>query len=181
MQLTLSVGAKLCTCEWSSYALLRDNVQHFVERGQISDRFSALHAIEQAVLDGRQSVDAARLRGEVLGAVSALGGISIGEAAISLRTRAILTSSARVPAVRGTVRARQAGWALPVASENESSLLEAARPFIAAVLSVTDAVADGDDVTVERSGASPRFALEPTGSGASASDEPPAAGSSSTT
>lgn len=173
MQLTLSVGANARTCEWSSYALLRDNVQHFIEHGQITEGFAALHAIEHAVLDGRRSIEARRLRGEVLGALSALDGIALTDAAISLRTRAILTSSPRLPAVRGTVRAQLAGWPLPTTPMSESSVLRAAEPFIAAVLSVTEAAVDGDDVIVERHGGAPRFAPDIPGQSASASKEPP--------
>lgn len=54
------------TCDWRSYALLRDNVLHYVESGVRSGRFRALHALARAVDSGACTVDAVRLRHETL-------------------------------------------------------------------------------------------------------------------
>jgi hypothetical protein len=43
MQLVFSGSAGSCACDWRYYALLRDNIQHFVEQGVPSKRFVALH------------------------------------------------------------------------------------------------------------------------------------------
>jgi hypothetical protein len=158
MHLVFLAGEQRYSCGWSSYALLRDNVQHFAEHGTASERFAALHGLEQAVTSGHSSVEASRLRGEVLGATFVLGGVVMDDAAISLRTRAIMTASACLPEVRGTVQASQVGWELPVAADSSSNLLEHAKPFIRAVLAVTAAAVDGDAVQVWREGDPPRFA-----------------------
>ena len=71
--------------DWASYALVRDNVQHFVEEGQPSARFAALHAIEAAVDTGAtHTVEAARLRGELLQARFSLRKLKIRDAAVSI-------------------------------------------------------------------------------------------------
>lgn len=153
MELVLSLGPASRKCPWSIYALFRDNVQHFLEGGQVSPRFRALHSLEQAVAEGLHSVDAARLRGEVLRAVFALGKLRLQDAAISLRSRAILTGGS-LPRRRGTVRAGQVRWALPVEAPAEARLLDVVKPFIAAVLAVTETAVDGDIVDVRCAGGS---------------------------
>ena len=70
-------------CDWESYALLRDNVQHYVERGRSSAEFQQLHAIARAVDAASCFVDALRLRAEVLRAASALRSIQLEVAAMS--------------------------------------------------------------------------------------------------
>jgi hypothetical protein len=161
MKLIISGGSATRTCEWSGYALLRDNVQHFLEDGEPTARFSALHSIERAVDDGEGVVEAGRLRGEVLRAWYALSRIRLQDAAVSLRTRAILTGSADMPAVRGTVRAERVGWQLPVDPLEAIRVVDAARSFTAAVLELTANAVDGDTLAVRRDGSPPRFAAKP--------------------
>jgi len=161
MRLVMSLGAASSVCPWSCYALFRDNVQHFLEGGQVSPRFRALHSLEQAVAQGLYSVDAARLRGEVLGAVFALRSLRFQDAAISLRSRAIMTGGPSLPRARGTVRADQVRWALPVEARAEAGLLAVAKPFLVAVLAVTEAAVDGDFVEVRREGALSQGGSEP--------------------
>lgn len=157
MLLRLSMGSMFVTCGWTNYAVFRDNVQHFAEGGAPTERFRTLHAIEWAVSTGHCTIDAARLRGEVIGAIFALRKLTFKDAAISLRTRAVLTHNARLPGVRATVRASQTGWDLPVPGDADSRLLSAAKPFIASVLTLTEAAVDGDALGVEREGRAPAF------------------------
>jgi hypothetical protein len=145
-------------CDWSSYALLRDNVQHFIEAGESTERFSALHGIERTVDRGACLVDAARLRGEVLRAWYALRDIPLSRAAVSLRTRAILTGSREAPTAQGTVSAHQVGWQLPVDSDGTAQVVEMAKPFVEIVLALTERVVDGDRLQVRRYGVAPRYA-----------------------
>jgi hypothetical protein len=151
--------AGVLTCEWSDYALLRDNVQHFIEGGEPSERFRALHAIETAVDRGRSVVDAACLRGEVLRAWNALSRLPLDRAAVSIRTRAILTGSANTPPSRGTVLAEQVGWELPASAGGPDAVADAARRFVALVLDLTEGAVDGDELEVRREGSPPRFTL----------------------
>lgn len=158
MKLILDGHGGARACDWSGYALLRDNVQHFIEEGTPTPRFAALHEIETAVDAGRCSVDAARLRNEVLRAWYMLWAVPLVRAAVSLRTRAILTGSDEVPPVDGTVCAERAGWQLPVDSAGSEPVAGAAKRFVAVVLSVTDQAGKGDVVEVRRHGSPPRFA-----------------------
>ena len=157
MKIVLEGRAATRVCDWRSYALLRDNVQHFIENGAPSERFAALHGIEAAIDEGAHYVDAARLRGEILRAWCALWRVRLDNAAISLRTRAILSGNTELPAARGTVRARVAGWSLPVSDRNDMPVPRAARRFICAVLVLTDAAIDGDFLRVRCVGEGPRF------------------------
>ena len=148
MKLFIKGQAGTRVCDWESYALLRDNVQHYLEQGEPSCRFPALHGLELAVDAGAQTVDASRLRGEVLRAWCALWKVRLDEAAISLRTRAILTRNPELPDVRGTIAARQAGWALPLTAAAETPVPRAARRFIQTVLVLTKASVDGDELEI---------------------------------
>ena len=123
MQLAFRNTQGTVRTNWSEYALLRDNVQHYLENGAPSERFAALHAKERAV-DGQVAVlDAARLRGEVLGAWYALKKFDLESTAVSLRTHLLLSGLLPPPRVRGTLLAARAGWSLPV-TESEQSLGE---------------------------------------------------------
>jgi hypothetical protein len=135
-------------CDWQSYALLRDNVQHFLEDGQPGDRFPALHDVEHAVEGDPQVIDAARLRGELLRAWCALWKVRLESSAISLRTRAILTGNRELPLARGTVPAGRVGWQLPLTGNAIEPVPQVARRFIRSVLVLTDAAVDGDVLEV---------------------------------
>src|SRR6187401_970087 len=148
MQLTLTGRSGSLPCSWASYALIRDNVQHFIEHGSPSERFSSLHGIEQAVDFGHCFVDAARLRGEVIRALYALKLVPMSEAAVSIRTRALLTGAAERPRDRGTVRARNLGWRLPVAAPSDRDVAESGASFLNAVLELTASSVDGDTVEI---------------------------------
>jgi len=148
MKLVIEGRAGRRICDWESFALLRDNAQHYIEGGAPSGRFAAMHEIERAVDEGERIVDASRLRGEVLRAWSALWKVPLKEAAISLRTRAIMTGSAEPPACRGTVPAEQVGWPLPVPGPTTCPVPRAAQSFIRAILSLTPAVVDGEQLRI---------------------------------
>jgi hypothetical protein len=152
MQLAIRSAHGTVKTHWSDYALLRDNVQHYLENGAPSERFAALHGIERAV-DGHFAVlDAARLRGEVLGAWFALKKLDLESSAVSLRTHLILSGSVPPPHATGTLLATRAGWELPVTAGREQALGEVLRPLVAAVLAVTETAVDGDKVVVSREG-----------------------------
>lgn len=152
MRLVIRNASGTRVCDWEGFALLRDNAQHFLERGEPSARFCALHSIEPIVEAGAGHVDAARLRGEVLRAWCALWDIDLDDAAISLRTRAILTGVLELPDTRGTLPARAAGWSLPVRGAPQEPVPRGAGLFIQAVLDLTETAVDGDILQVRRAG-----------------------------
>jgi hypothetical protein len=71
------------------------------------------------------------LRGEVLRAWNALSRLPLDRAAVSIRTRAILTGSANTPPSRGTVLAEQVGWELPASAGGPDAVADAAKRFVA--------------------------------------------------
>jgi hypothetical protein len=148
MELVIVGAGGAHVCDWASYALLRDNVQHFIEAGAPSDRFRALHEIERAVDEGSFRVDAARLRGEVMRARCALAQVDLARAAISLRTRAVLTGCVSRPLCRGTLPARSAGWELPLDAPEATLVPQAAARFIDLVLALTGRAVDGDQLEI---------------------------------
>lgn len=144
--------------DWGSYALVRDNVQHFIEYGRPNGRFPELHGIESAVDGGSYVADASRLRGEVLRATAALAALPLTEAALTSRTRAIMIGSHCAPQPRPSIDARLAGWDLPVSLGLGRCPDSRRRPFIEAVLSLTSEAVDGDLLQVRRVGDAPAFA-----------------------
>lgn len=157
MMLLLQTRKDTRNVQWSEYALLRDNVQHYLEFGQPENSFTALHALERAVDGGRGRTRARELRHEVQDAWIGLAGLKLEQSAISLRTRAILTGCEQAPQVRGTVIARLAGWELPVWGASSQPVRELVRGFVDVVLSLTENAAEDEDVMVHlaKSGATP--------------------------
>jgi hypothetical protein len=157
MKLVLMGPSGKLRCSWASYALLRDNVQHFIEGGAPSARFEALHSLERALEQESVPIDAARLRGEVLRAWCALWRIDCQNAAISLRTRAVLTGSASEPTQRDTIEAKAAGWELPLQADDATPIPRAAGDFVGGVLKMTEAAVDGDLLEAHVVGSRARF------------------------
>lgn len=153
MQLIFKSRNGTARLDWSEYALLRDNVQHYLESGPRQARYDALHAVERAV-DGEPSqVNALGLRRELQRAWSALAGLTFSQSAVSLRTRALLTGCDRPPAVRGTVVAKPIGWPLPLVADDGQLLRARLATFVESLLMITARVTPTDDVYVERSDA----------------------------
>lgn len=148
MQLLLRSRRGARRVEWSQYALLRDNVQHYLEFGQPQTSFAALHALEFAVDGGPARTRARELRQEVQDAWVGLAGLNLEQSAVSLRTRAIMTGCAQAPQVRGTVVARLAGWELPVFGSQSQPVCELLRGFVDVVLALTENAAEDEDLTV---------------------------------
>jgi hypothetical protein len=148
IQLILQSRGRARHVEWSQYALLRDNVQHYLEFGQPQNSFTALHGLERAVDGGRGRIRARELRQEVQGAWDGLAELKLEQSAVSLRTRAIMTGCDQAPQVRGTVVARLAGWDLPVHGPASQPIRELLRGFVDVVLSLTEDATDDDELTV---------------------------------
>lgn len=150
MKLIFTGRAGAGLCDWESFALLRDNVQHFVEGGVQSGRFSALHGIARAVDGDSCTIDAVRLRLEVLQAWSALWPVSVDGAAVSSRTCAV-REGRRLPAGASVTRAAVAEVDLAeFVGHFSAPVPKAAETFVTAVLSLTKAAVAGDVIEVRR-------------------------------
>lgn len=149
MQLIFRSRQGTARLEWSEFALLRDNVQHYLESGPGQRGYDAIHVVERAV-DGEPSeINALGLRQELQRAWSSLAGLALSQSAVSLRTRALLTGY-HPPLVRGTVVAKLAGWSLPLVADEAQPLRTRLAGFVEALLTITDGAAPSDDVHVER-------------------------------
>lgn len=137
MQLLLKNGDHQRLVDWGVYALLRDNVEYYLEQGQHRRSFQALHAFERAVDGVAQRVNAPALGREVAEAWSALENVTLGQSAVSLRTRAIMTGCREAPRVRGTVLAHVAGWDLPIQGQDGQPLRELLSDFVSVLLWLT--------------------------------------------
>jgi hypothetical protein len=135
--------------EWAHYALLRDNVQHYLESGPRRASFNELHAVEHAVDGEPKYLHALELRRELQLAWAALANLPLSRSAISLRTRALLTGT-ETPLVRGTLQASALGWALPVQADENRPLRDVVAPFVESLLVLTDLASPLDDVCVAR-------------------------------
>jgi hypothetical protein len=135
--------------DWSQYALLRDNVQHYLESGPGQTSFTALHAVERAVDGGVAPLSALELRRELQRAWSALANMPLAESAVSLRTRAILCGLG-LPPVRGTFKANLSGWSLPVEGDAGDPLRKHLAPLVESLLALTDGVSADERVMVCR-------------------------------
>jgi hypothetical protein len=143
MQLIFKVRDSSARVDWSEYA-------HYLEGKSGQASFAALHGVERAVDGGVASLDATELRSDLTSAWATLGGLTLAESAISLRTRAILTGCARMPLVRGTVLASVSGWRLPVAGDGRQPLRKYLSDFVESVLAITAAATPTDDVYVKK-------------------------------
>lgn len=147
MKLIIESPRAVAQVAWSDFALMRDNVQHYLESAPGTQRYPNIHAFERAVDNGSADVDALQLRSEVQKAWEGLRGLGLSESAVSLRTHAILMGC-EPPPIRGSVIATQALWELPVPAADDESLQNAVKSFVAAVLDLTDYAEEGECLRV---------------------------------
>lgn len=114
--------------------------------------------MEQAVDRGRCLVEGAVLRRELVRAWNALPDVSLREAAISLRTRALLTQSLGLPPVRGTIAHGAIGWELSVSENEDRPLREVLQATVQQLLRLTGPSGSGEHIIVQREGNAPRHA-----------------------
>jgi len=133
--------------EWAHYALLRDNVEHYLESGPEHCNFKALHGVERAEDGEVRYLRALELRREIQRAWMALSRLKLADCAISLKTHALLSGSAP-PFVHGTFPAKANGWQLPIAGDESRPLAELLYDFVEALLYLTDGASPLDDLYV---------------------------------
>lgn len=75
---------------WIIYALMRDNVQHHLERGSPSGEFEEIHRAGDALGGQAVQLNALRLRAELRRAQVGLAARPISDLAVSAKTRAVV-------------------------------------------------------------------------------------------
>jgi hypothetical protein len=132
---------------WIVYAMFRDNVQHHLENGEVSEAFRELHQLGNALVQGRVSVPAPELRREIQRSLPLLER-SIDDLAVSVKTRSIQMLRLPLPAISGTTLASEIGWEAPFPLEGALTLSDAFGSLVAELLRITEGAKDGDLVTV---------------------------------
>jgi hypothetical protein len=101
--------------------------------------YPLIHTIADAVcLEATTSASAAALWGEVSHAFCRIRHLAYRELAMSIRTRAILTNTRTLPAVRGTALVRLTGWQVPMATAGVVTLGDLFQSFVARLEIFTD-------------------------------------------
>jgi hypothetical protein len=134
---------------WIAYALLRDNVQHYLEEGRPSRAFEATHSIADALGGGRVVLQARTLRGELERARKALAGRPIADLAIGPRTRGVIDHTWPPPGAGGTaLLGDERGKIVPWLSPAAANLDQVFGPLIRSLLEITRESEEGDVVEV---------------------------------
>lgn len=132
---------------WIVYALLRDNVQHHLERGTQTPEFQELHRVAEALGGRRVTLNALRLRRELEKAQASLSGRPIEQLAVSAHTRAAI-NGVWPPDLEATTvvgpDARTIGWLRP----EMRNLDQAFGPLIRRLLELTEDARDEDSIEV---------------------------------
>lgn len=127
-----SVGAELIL-------LFRDNVQHHLQGGAPSPGFVWIHKMADVVSPASdESIPASELWNDVSVAFGRIRNVARRELAMSIRTRAILTRTAVLPAVRGTALVRLTGWRVPVPGLDVAFLGDLFAGFVTRLSALTD-------------------------------------------
>ncbi len=119
--------------------LFRDNVQHHLQDGVPTPGYPLIHTIADTVcLAATTSVSADALWDEVSHAFERIRHIHYRELAMSIRTRAIMTKTPALPAVRGTALVRMTGWQVPLPTAGVSTLGELFQNLVTRLQTFTD-------------------------------------------
>jgi hypothetical protein len=132
---------------WIVYALLRDNVQHYLEGGTPSTRFAELHRLGEALVNERVRVNAERLRKELEQAKSALLHRPVTDLALSARTRAVL-SGKWPPVGEDTVVVGAAALNIPLLHAGIRTMADAFGNLVEELLEITAGAGEDDWVEV---------------------------------
>jgi len=114
---------RILRCDGVACALLRDNVQHYLENGAPSGRFWAMHALaDTRWADSAEILSSRELASELDMAWPCLRDVPIESLAISIRTRASLSHAWLPPDIRGTILYRRVQWPLPLELDGLATL-----------------------------------------------------------
>jgi len=140
MTITFSVPDTGFTIDGRLVLLFRDNVQHHLQAGLPGPGYPMVHALGDAALEQLLlRLPARSLWMEATLAAQGMAAVGIHDLAVSLRTRAVLTGSTCLPAVRGTLLFRVADWRVPIVTRGAHTLGELFAGFVAKLDALTDA------------------------------------------
>lgn len=130
---------------WIVSALFRDSVQHHLQGGLPSDSYACIHRMGEALGTGNEGITlpASAVHAETTSARAALAGLPASALAMSIRTRAVVTASFPLPAVRGTALVSSLGWHVPFPVEGAATLRDIFGSFMDELLHVTQDAPEG--------------------------------------
>lgn len=135
-----------CEFPWIHYALLRDNILHHCEQGQITTKFSETYKISGSLAGVQTSVSAKKLREEMIFARELIHR-PITELAISARTRAVLSFEQALPLGPPT-QVVGPDLSLPWLSNEPQTLGQVFGDLIESLLHITEGAKDTERVDV---------------------------------
>ena len=133
---------------WIVYAMLRDNVQHYLEGGEPTGEFEALHSIAEVLGGKKLSVPARRLHEELVRAKATLACRPLSDLAISLRTRSVLSFKWPPPERAETILVSEWGGSVPMLNDTVRSMDDVFGHFVDALLQITEGASASDVVEV---------------------------------
>ncbi len=141
-ELSLRLTSRCSTnlvCDYGLCGLLRDNVQHHLEKPLGAGRYALLHDLVDAVWEGSLSISAGRFRGEVARAWAGLAELPICGLAVGSRTHAALSGDSE-PLHNSTFLLRYSDWAVPSRLDEYETLGQLFGPLTRRLLSFCDSV-----------------------------------------
>jgi hypothetical protein len=123
---------------YERFLLFRDNVQHHLQAGHPVPAYDLIHAVADAPLEHAVvCLKASALWEQSWQAYRELCELPIADLAMSIRTKAILTGTPVLPAIRGTALLRLTGWKVPIATQGARTLGELFQALLSRVALIT--------------------------------------------
>ena len=134
---------------WIIYALMRDNIQHYLEQGSASGEFEAIHLVDNVLGGQAVHLDAQRLRAELWRAQAGLAARPISDLAVSAKTLAVVEGTWPVQRQPSTTLAKDSlATLVPWLSPDTRTLDQVFGNLIRSLLSITSDAGPRDVVEV---------------------------------
>ncbi len=131
---------------WIQYALLRDNVLHHIDAGQMTPRFQELYRIGECLGGATVKVSAVRLREQVQQA-QLLCQLPIEKLAVSARTKAVISMDVELP-IGPPTRIIGIGLNMPWIAEERNTLGDVFGQIVRKLLQITEGTTESDLVEI---------------------------------
>jgi len=136
-------------CDGAPIFLLRDNVQHYLERGTLSGRFPSLHALADSFWRERVvHLEASQLRTEIFAAWDGTWQLAAASSAISLATSAAYSGSAGPPPMNGCATSWSARRAVLQAIDQTKTIGQLVANVVGELMALSWTCSPGEAVRV---------------------------------
>jgi len=136
-------------CDGAPIFLLRDNVQHYLERGTPSGRFPTLHALADSFWSERVvHVEASQLRSEIFAAWDGTWQLPAANSAVSLATSAAYSGSAAPPRMNGSATSWSARRAVLQAMDQTKTIGQLVANVVGELMALSWMCSPGEAIRV---------------------------------